>query len=66
MNHYTKAEAHAASILRAEARLLVRKYETQEEGAARIALLAAALEAEIREQGGKPEAYTFFTGEQNE
>ncbi len=66
MNDYTKAETHYADVLRAEASFMVRQYETnaREEGAARIALLAAALEAEILAQGGKPEAYKFFTGEQ--
>ena len=66
MNEYTKAEAHYADVLRAEALFMVLQYDTSEDGAARIALLAAALEAEIVAQGGNPADHKFFTGESNE
>lgn len=65
MNKFEQAETDAANLIRAEALFITRRYCIgSDEPAARIALLARALELEIIEQGGNPELYKFFTGEQ--
>ena len=59
--NYTEHERQAAAKVRDLALFFANRYEATEVSAATIALLAEALEQEIKAHGGNPDNYKFFT-----